>query len=117
MKKFCGSVVTISNIVSNNNRYLIKEDGHLWYWIDEMFEPYKVTLARQADFMDKEAFSKMVEQFKKQPIIFATKSNIEECKLSTELMEKIAEETKEMIKKNIETEIEKKKNIQKTKII
>lgn len=31
MKKFCGSVVTISNIVSNNNRYLIKEDDHLWY--------------------------------------------------------------------------------------
>lgn len=109
MKKFCGSVVTISNIVSNNNRYLIKEDDHLWYWIDEMFEPYKVTLARQADFIDKEAFSKMVEQFKKQPIIFATKSNIEECKLSTELMEKIAEETREMVKKNIETEIEKKK--------
>ena len=109
MKKFCGSVVTISNIVSDNSRYLIKEDNQEWYWTDDMFEPYKVKIAYQADFIDKEVFSKMVEQFKKQPIIFDTKSNIEECKLSTELMEKIAEETKEMVKKNIETEIEKKK--------
>ena len=109
MKKFCGSVVTISNIVSDNSRYLIKEDNQEWYWTDNMFEPYKVKIAYQADFIDKEIFSKMVEmseQLGKQP--FAPKINIEKCKLSTELMGKIAEETKEMVKKNIETEIKKK---------
>lgn len=109
MKKFCGSVVTISNIVSNNNRYLIKEDDHLWYWIDEMFEPYKVTLARQADFIDKEAYSKLIKQLEKQPIIFAPKSSIDGFKVSTGLINNIAKETREMVKKNIETEIEKKK--------
>ena len=112
MKKFCGSVVTISNIVSDNSIYLIKEDGYLWYWTNDMFEPYKVKIVYQTDFIDKETSSRMVEmaeQLEKQPIIFTTKSNIEGCKLSTELMGKIAEETKEMVKKNIETEIEKKK--------
>lgn len=100
MKKFCGRVVTISDVISSNSRYLIKENDRTWYWTDEMFDPYKVKIARQADFIDKEAFAKMVEQFKAQPIIFAPKSNIEGCKLSTELMDKIAEETKEMIKEN-----------------
>lgn len=38
MKKFCGSVVTISNIVSDNSIYLIKEDDQNWYWTDDMFE-------------------------------------------------------------------------------
>lgn len=114
MKKFCGRVVTISSstISCGNNIYSIKEDDQVWYWTDDMFEPYKVKIAYQADFIDKETFSKMVEmaeQLEKQPIIFATKSNIEGCKLSTELMGKIAEETREMVKKNIETEIEKKK--------
>lgn len=109
MKKFCGSVVTISNIVSNNNRYLIKEDDHLWYWTDDMFEPYKVTLARQADFIDKEAYSKLIKQLEKQPIIFAPKSSIDGFKVSTGLINNIAKETREMVKKNIETEIEKKK--------
>ncbi len=109
MKKFCGSVVvTISNIECDN-RYSIKEDDQNWYWTDEMFEPYKVKIAYKADFVDKEAFAKMVEQLKTQPIIFAPKSNIGGCKLSTELMGKIAEETREMVKKNIETEVEKKK--------
>lgn len=110
MKKFCGSVVTISNIVSDNSRYLIKEDNQNWYWTDDMFEPYKVKIAYQADFIDKETSSKMVEmaeQLEKQPIIFATKSNIEGCKLSTELMGKIAEETKEMVKKNTTAEAKK----------
>lgn len=110
MKKFCGSVVTISNIVSDNSRYLIKEDNQNWYWTDDMFEPYKVKIAYQADFIDKETSSKMVEmaeQLEKQPIMFATKSNIEGCKLSTELMGKIAEETKEMVKKNTTAEAKK----------
>lgn len=109
MKKFCGSVVTISNIASDNSRYLIKEDDQNWYWTDDMFEPYKVTLARQADFIDKEAYSKLIKQLEKQPIIFAPKSSIDGFKVSTGLINNIAEETKEMVKKNIETEIEKKK--------
>ena len=100
MKKFCGSVVTISNIISDDSRYLIKENDQNWFWTDEMFEPYKAKIACQPDLIDKEAFAKMVEQFKTQPITFVPKSNIEECKLSTELMDKIAEETKEMIKEN-----------------
>ena len=100
MKKFCGRVVTISDVISSNSRYLIKENDRTWYWTDEMFDPYKVKIARQADFIDKEAFAKMAEQLKTQPIIIAPKSNIEGCKLSTELMDKIAEETKEMIKEN-----------------
>lgn len=109
MKKFCGSVVTISNIASDNSRYLIKEDDQNWYWTDEMFEPYKVTLARQADFIDKEAYSKLIKQLEKQPIIFAPKSSIDGFKVSTGLINNIAKETREMVKKNIETEIKKKK--------
>lgn len=73
MKKFCGSVVTISNIIFNDSGYLIKEDNQNWYWIDKMLEPYKVKIARQADLIDKEVFSKMVEQLKEQPIIFVPK--------------------------------------------
>lgn len=109
MKKFCGSVVTISNIVCGDSRYLIEEDDEDWYWVDEMFESYKVRIPYQADFIDKEAFAKMVEtaeQLEKQ--LFAPKINIEKC-LSTELMKNIAKETREMVKKNIETEIKKKK--------
>lgn len=86
--------------VEDSNSYCIKEDNGGWCWTDEMFEPYKVKISCQADLIDKEAFAKIVEQFKTQPIIFAPKSNIEGCKLSTELMDKIAEETKEMIKEN-----------------
>ena len=42
MKKFCGRVVTISDVISSNSRYLIKESDRTWYWTDEMFDPYKV---------------------------------------------------------------------------
>ena len=110
MKKFCNSVVTISNIECGNSRYLVEEDDEDWYWIDEMFEPYKVKIPYQTDFIDKETFAKMVEtseQLEKQ--LFAPKINIEKFKLSTELMGKIAEEAREMVKKNIETEIKKKR--------
>ena len=74
MKKFCGSVVTISNIVCGDSRYLIEEDDEDWYWVDEMFESYKVRIPHQADFIDKEAFAKMVEM----------EERLEKCKLSTE---------------------------------
>lgn len=109
MKKYCGTVVTIEKVVNEYERYLIEEDYKNWYWTDEMFEPYKVTLARQADFIDKEAYSKLIKQLEKQPIIFAPKSSIDGFKVSTGLINNIAKETREMVKKNIETEIEKKK--------
>lgn len=107
MEKYCGEVVTIEK--ADTCSYHIKEDEEHWYWTDDMFEPYKVTLARQADFIDKEAYSKLIKQLEKQPIIFAPKSSIDGFKVSTGLINNIAEETKEMVKKNIETEIEKKK--------
>ena len=109
MKKYCGTVVTIEKVVNEYERYLIEEDYKNWYWTDDMFEPYKVTLARQADFIDKEAYSKLIKQLEKQPIIFAPKSSIDGFKVSTGLINNIAKETREMVKKNIETEIEKKK--------
>lgn len=109
MKKYCGTVVTIEKVVNEYERYLIEEDYKNWYWTDEMFEPYKVTLACQADFIDKEAYSKLIKQLEKQPIIFAPKSSIDGFKVSTGLINNIAKETREMVKKNIETEIEKKK--------
>lgn len=109
MKKFCNSVVTISKIECGNSRYLVEEDDEDWYWIDEMFEPYKVKISRQADFIDKEAYSKLIKQLEKQPIIFAPKSSIDGFNITTGLMNNIAEETREMVKKNIETEIKKKK--------
>ena len=104
-----GTVVTIEKVVNEYERYLIEEDYKNWYWTDEMFEPYKVTLACQADFIDKEAYSKLIKQLEKQPIIFAPKSSIDGFKVSTGLINNIAKETREMVKKNIETEIEKKK--------
>ena len=107
MEKYCGEVVTIEKV--DTCSYRIKEDEEHWYWTDEMFEPYKVTLARQADFIDKEAYSKLIKQLEKQPIIFAPKSSIDGFKVSTGLINNIAKETREMVKKNIETEIEKKK--------
>lgn len=107
MEKYCGEVVTIEK--ADTCSYHIKEDEEHWYWTDDMFEPYKVTLARQADFIDKEAYSKLIKQLEKQPIIFAPKSSIDGFKVSTGLINNIAKETREMVKKNIETEIEKKK--------
>lgn len=108
MKKFCNSVVTISDIVRGNSRYLVEEDDIDYYWIDEMFEPYKVKISHQADFIDKEVYSKLIKQLEKQPIIFTPKSSIDEFKVSTGLINNIAKETREMVKKNIETEIKKK---------
>lgn len=107
MEKYCGEVVTIEK--ADTCSYHIKEDEEHWYWTDDMFEPYKVTLARQADFIDKEAYSKLIKQLEKQPIIFAPKSSIDGFKVSTGLINNIVKETREMVKKNIETEIEKKK--------
>ena len=42
MKRYCGSVVTIHDIVCNNSRYLVKEDDWNFFWIDDMFEDLKI---------------------------------------------------------------------------
>ena len=38
MAKFCGQVVTISSVQSMLKGYLIKEDGGVFHWTDEMIE-------------------------------------------------------------------------------
>lgn len=38
MKKYCNCIVTISGLTIND-KYLVKEDGNVFYWCDEMFEP------------------------------------------------------------------------------
>lgn len=108
MKKFCGSVVTISNIVSDNSIYLIKEDGYLWYWTNDMFENMyyscadKIIKDIQEDY--DEVFKSILPKYPKHNdmLDIFTKIPKGEIKIT-------AEETKEMVKKNIETEIEKKK--------
>ena len=42
MKRYCGSVVTIHDIVCNNSRYLVKEDDWNFFWIDDMFENLEI---------------------------------------------------------------------------
>ena len=110
MRLYCGTIVTIKE-VKNDELYYIEEDNEDWYWTDEMFEPYKVRIPSQTDFIDinKEAYDKLIKQLEKQPIIFAPQSSIDGCKVATGLIENIAKETREMVKKNIETEIKKKK--------
>lgn len=108
MKKFCGSVVTISNIASDNSRYLIKEDCQSWYWTDDMFENMYYSCADKITKDLQEAYDKVFESIlPKYPkhndmLDIFTKIPKGEIKIT-------AEETKEMVKKNIETEIEKKK--------
>lgn len=108
MKKHCGSVVTISNIVCNNSRYFVEEDNFNLFWTDEMFEPYEVKKTRPVLF-NKEAFDRLVKQLNKEPVIFAPKYDMDGFNITTGLMNNIAEETREMVKKNIETEIKKTK--------
>lgn len=109
MRLYCGTIVTIKEVNDANDLYCIEEDNEDWYWTDEMFEPYKVSIQSQTDFINKEVYDKLIKQLEKQPIIFAPQSSIDGCKVATGLIENIAKETREMVKKNIETEIKKKK--------
>lgn len=110
MKKFCGRVVTISSstISCGNDIYTIKEDDQVWYWADEMFENVYYSCADKITKDLQEAYDKVYESiFPKYPkhndmLDTFTKIPKGEIKIT-------AEETKEMVKKNIETEIEKKK--------
>lgn len=110
MKKFCGRVVTISSstISCGNDIYTIKEDDQVWYWADEMFENVYYSCADKITKDFQEAYDEVYESiFPKYPkhndmLDTFTKIPKGEIKIT-------AEETKEMVKKNIETEIEKKK--------
>ena len=109
MREYCGSVVTIRNLTCSNSRYFIEEDDCCFFWTDDMFEPYKVSIQSQTDFINKEAYDKLIKQLENRPIIFAPQSSTDGYKVATGLIENIAKETREMVKKNIETEIKKKK--------
>lgn len=108
MKKFCGSVVTISNIASDNSRYLIKEDDQNWYWTDDMFENVYYSCADKITKDLQEAYDKVYKsilpKYPKHNDMLDTFTKIPKGEIKI-----TAEETKEMVKKNIETEIEKKK--------
>lgn len=108
MKKFCGSVVTISNITSDNSRYLIKEDDQNWYWTDEMLEDmyYSYTDKITKDLQEAcdKVFKSILLKYPKHNDMLDTFTKIPKGEIKI-----TAEETKEMVKKNIETEIEKKK--------
>ena len=73
-----------------------------------MFEPYEDKKTRHVPF-NKEAFDRLIKQLNKEPVIFAPKYDVEGFNTTTGLIENIAKETREMVKKNIETEIKKKK--------
>ena len=108
MKKFCGSVVTISNIASDNSRYLIKEDDQNWYWTDDMFENMYYSCADKITKDLQEAcdkvFKSILPKYPKHNDMLDTFTKIPKGEIKI-----TAEETKEMVKKNIETEIKKKK--------
>lgn len=108
MKKFCGSVVTISNIASDNSRYLIKEDDQNWYWTDDMFENVYYSCADKITKDLQEAYDKVYKsilpKYPKHNDMLDTFTKIPKGEIKI-----TAEEIKEMVKKNIETEIEKKK--------
>ena len=63
MRLYCGTIVTIKE-VKNNDSYYIEEDNEDWYWTDEMFEPYKVSIPSQTDFINinKDAYDKLIKQ-------------------------------------------------------
>lgn len=106
MKKFCGSVVTISNIARDNSRYLIKEDDQNWYWTDDMFENMYYSCADKITKDLQEAYDKVYESIlpkypKHNDMLDAfTKIPKGEIKIT-------AEETKEMMKENKTVEAKK----------
>lgn len=108
MKKYCGTVVTIEKVINEYKRYLIAEDDQSWYWTDDMFENMYYSCADKITKDLQEAYDKVFKSIlPKYPkhndmLDIFTKIPKGEIKIT-------AEETKEMVKKNIETEIEKKK--------
>lgn len=106
MKKFCGSVVTISNIASDNSRYLIKEDNQNWYWTDDMFENMYYSCADNITKSLQDAYVKVFEsilpKYPKHNDMLDTFTKIPKGEIKI-----IAEETKEMMKENKTVEAKK----------
>ena len=106
MKKFCGSVVTISNIASDNSRYLIKEDDQNWYWTDDMFENMYYSCADKITKDLQEAYDKVYEsilpKYPKHNDTLDTFTKIPKGEIKI-----TAEETKEMMKENKTVEAKK----------
>lgn len=106
MKKFCGSVVTISNIASDNSRYLIKEDDQNWYWTDDMFENMYYSCADKITKDLQEAYDKVYEsilpKYPKHNDMLDTFTKIPKGEIKI-----TAEETKEMMKENKTVEAKK----------
>ena len=106
MKKFCGSVVTISNIASDNSRYLIKEDDQNWYWTDDMFENVYYSCADKITKDLQEAYDKVYEsilpKYPKHNDMLDTFTKIPKVEIKI-----TAEETKEMMKENKTVEAKK----------
>lgn len=107
MKKYCGEVVTIEEV--NICSYNIKEGSNKEFWTDEMFENMYYSCTDKITKNLQEAYDKVFKSILPTKI---TKHN-DVLDAYTRLLKgenKItAEETEEMMKKNIETEIEKKK--------
>lgn len=103
MKKFCGTVVTVSDIVFLNSRYLIEEDNEHWYWTDDMFE----------NVYYKCAYDKVFESILPKPILFPPKYPKHNdmldafTKIPKGEIKITAEETREMMKENTTAETKK----------
>lgn len=114
MKKFCGSVVTISNIASDNSRYLIKEDYQSRYWTDDMFENMYYSCDDNIAKSLQNAYDKVFESILPKPILFPPKYPKHNDMLDT--FTKIpkgeikitAEETREMMNRNTTVDVKKK---------
>lgn len=106
MKKFCGSVVTISNIAGDNSRYLIKEDDQNWYWTDEMFENVYYSCADKTtkDLQNAcvKVFESILPKYPKHNDMLDTFTKIPKGEIKI-----TAEETKEMMKENKTVEAKK----------
>ena len=106
MEKYCGEVVTIEK--ADTCSYHIKEDEENWYWTDDMFENMYYSCADKITKDLQEAYDKVFKsilpKYPKHNDMLDTFTKIPKGEIKI-----TAEETKEMVKKNIETEIEKKK--------
>ena len=114
MRKHCGKIVIIEKVNELMETYYIEGDISGWYWTDDMFENVYYCCANNIIKDIQESYTKVFESILPKPILFPPKYPKHNDMLDT--FTKIpkgeikitAEETKEMIKKNIETEIKKK---------
>nr|DAZ13778.1 MAG TPA: hypothetical protein [Caudoviricetes sp.] len=108
MRKYCGSVVTIHKLTCRDTRYFIEEDDCGFFWTDDMFENMYYSCADKITKDLQEAcdkvFKSILPKYPKHNDMLDTFTKIPKGEIKI-----TAEETKEMVKKNIETEIKKKK--------